>query len=270
MRQFTVIAAVVVAAAIVPAWADWNPGDDHKMHFPQLPDHDGWDVAWQELNGEPLTLADDWTCSQSGPVNDVHFWFSSEGDEFDGDISWFRNGIVALSIWSNDPGDAQNYSRPKQQQWQWDTGLSEGDMTIRLYDTGNQGWTWPDEPGAAVPDDHQQIWQMNITNLPDPFWQNKGDVYWLSIHLNPAGPQGEMGPAIGWKTADTDRYPEPYTGNHYLDDAVWAEGDVPPDEWFELRDPLTDESLDLAFVITPEPATMTLLALGGLALLRRR
>ena len=38
----------------------------------------------------------------------------------------------------------------------------------------------------------------------------------------------------------------------------------------ELRDPFTGESLDLAFVITPEPATLGLLALGALLCLRQR
>ena len=43
--------------------------------------------------------------------------------------------------------------------------------------------------------------------------------------------------------------------------------------WQELWDPRTDipaVSLDMAFVITPEPATLGLLLLGGLALLLRK
>ena len=32
--------------------------------------------------------------------------------------------------------------------------------------------------------------------------------------------------------------------------------------WAELRDPFTGESLDLSFVITPEPASLALMALG--------
>jgi len=50
----------------------WQPGDDHKMHFPQLPDEDGWDVNATY----PIILADDWECSESGYVKDVHFWGS--------------------------------------------------------------------------------------------------------------------------------------------------------------------------------------------------
>lgn len=42
-------------------------------------------------------------------------------------------------------------------------------------------------------------------------------------------------------------------------------------DWRPLIDPINGESLDLAFVITPEPATIGLLAVGaGMALLRKR
>jgi hypothetical protein len=36
-------------------------------------------------------------------------------------------------------------------------------------------------------------------------------------------------------------------------DAVWR---ILGEEWNELIDPITSESMDLAFVITPEPATV--------------
>ena len=64
----------------------------------------------------------------------------------------------------------------------------------------------------------------------------------------------------GWKTSQ----------NHWNDDAVWPSVSALQVTWHELRDPITQESLDLAFVITAEPATLGLLLLGGLALLRRR
>jgi Dockerin type I domain len=45
---------------------------DHKMHYPQLPDETGWDVNATY----PLVLADDWECSETGYVKDIHFWGS--------------------------------------------------------------------------------------------------------------------------------------------------------------------------------------------------
>jgi hypothetical protein len=51
------------------AIADWEPSDGHKMHFPQMPDPVGWDVNFHDFY-----LADDWRCSETGPVTDIHFW----------------------------------------------------------------------------------------------------------------------------------------------------------------------------------------------------
>ena len=68
-----VLAVVFVLAA--PAVADWDPADGHKMHFPQLPDPNGWDV-----NVTADTMYDDWKCGGTGPVSDVHFWTSWQND----------------------------------------------------------------------------------------------------------------------------------------------------------------------------------------------
>jgi hypothetical protein len=62
----------------------WQPEDGHKMHYPQLPDETGWDV-----NGSlPLILADDWQCSETGPVKDIHWWGSWK-DGIEGQINGF-------------------------------------------------------------------------------------------------------------------------------------------------------------------------------------
>ncbi len=50
----------------------WSPGDEHKMHYPQLPDEAGWDVNATA----PIVLADDWRCSETGWVKDIHWWGS--------------------------------------------------------------------------------------------------------------------------------------------------------------------------------------------------
>ena len=71
------IPLLCLAVFTLPAWADWQPGDGHKMHFPQLPDENGWDVK----GCEGICLADDWECSESGPVTDIHFWGSWKNGE---------------------------------------------------------------------------------------------------------------------------------------------------------------------------------------------
>jgi hypothetical protein len=92
------------------AVADWDPEDGHKMHWPQLPDPNGWDVyCTAGLTQWPdVCLADDWECSETGWIKDVHLWGSWWHDNV-GEIDHFVIGIA-----ENIPEDPpQNpYSKP--------------------------------------------------------------------------------------------------------------------------------------------------------------
>jgi len=233
------IALVVVAA---PALADWDPGDGHKMHFPQLPDPTGFDVDFRS----PTVLADDWLCSETGAVKDIHFWFSARGDWLD--LSQpLEDQIfnIHVSVHSNIPADVGGipFSRPGTLLWQRDYPVTA--VTIRNYGSGDQSW-YDAVTGEVIVNDHQRIFQCNITDIREPFYQKNGEIYWLDISISSLNP-------LGWKTADLLRYPDPYTGNHYEDDAVWR---VPTSGWQELffpEGPFAGTSMDLAFVITGEP-----------------
>ena len=87
---------MILASSSFVTMADWNPGDGHKMHFPQLPDEAGWDVyatAGLSDYGYPdICLADDWMCNESGPVTDIHFWGSWKGG-ITGTINGFQIAI---------------------------------------------------------------------------------------------------------------------------------------------------------------------------------
>ena len=82
----------VLLLVVAPAWADWDPNNsnpkqatNHKMHYPQMPDPNGWDV--DVTTG---FVADDWRCSQSGPVDDIHFWISAKGDNWGNGIDFIE------------------------------------------------------------------------------------------------------------------------------------------------------------------------------------
>lgn len=243
--RYTIWAMLAVTCWVSLAAADWDPGDGHKMHFPQLPDPNGWGVEWNL--GKPL--ADDWTCTQTGPVTDIHLWYAREND---GDLGGFDT--IGVQIYADDRSGP--YSQPGDLLWEYT--FTEGDedfCDVRLYGQGDQGWYDPAE-GWYEEHNHQNIYQLNITDLSnhpnlDPFIQQEGEIYWLSVDVYPWSTD------LGWKTSL----------DHHEDDAVWYD---PADGWQELLDPITGESLDLAFVITPEPATLTLLGLGSIAALRRR
>jgi len=252
MRKTLLTPLLIVGVAFMtaPAQADWDPGDGHKMHHPQLPDPTGWDID--------ITrgfVADDWMCSETGPVNDIHFWMSWQG----GNVGVIEG--VQARIWSDAPAGSnpqEPWSQPDQLLWEH---IFWNGFTVREPPGfGEQGWYTPAEWNDGIepimnPTDHLEYYQVNIDDvsaITEPFQQVRDTVYWLELHIIPATPNTYA----GWKTSL----------DHWNDDAVYEV----MQEHLELIDPITGLSLDMAFVITPEPATLALLTLGGLALIRRR
>lgn len=244
LRTMTLCALVGLFFAAAPAAADWYTGDGHKMHFPQLPDPFGWDV-----NGvTPMMLADDWQCSETGPVTDIHVWGSWHQD-IPGVITEVRVGIYDNI--PEDPTNPDSYSQPGALLWAQSFGTSQLAI-IDPYGSGDQGWYDP-ATGVVLQNDHSNFHQINIENITDPFIQTFDEIYWLEYSV-----MVEDGAQWGWKTSL----------DHFMDNAVWSQPGV---GWQELYDPIITppQQLDLAFVITPEPGTLGLLVFGALALVRR-
>lgn len=264
MRKLAGISIIVLLLAGTTALADWDPiysSDgtriiNHKMHYPQLPDPFGWDVSFS--NGP---LGDDWKCSQTGYVDDIHMWVSFREENIPS-----PEAVVAgsVEIWSNVPaGPDAAYSHPGEPLWGMGIDTNMPNVKMRLGGTGQQGWL---EPGQAAPgvtlNDHFTFYQINIDPIGlagiEPFWQDEGEIYWLVSHLFVDDPVGTEPIEIGWKTSL----------QHFEDDGVYWTDFFPG--WEPLYDPLTFETLDLAFVITPEPATLAVLLIGGFLGLARR
>jgi len=224
LKFFVVCALAFAFFFSVSVQADWKTGDPHKMHFPQLPDEDGWNVNATQ----PLVLADDWRCSETGWVKDIHFW----GSWKHGQTGQIVNFV--LSIHDNLPADpCIPYSRPGKTLWERYIYDFE---PVPIDPTTDEGWYDP-STGEAIHPDHSNYFQYNIfLNEEDWFWQEKGKIYWLNISAVLVDP---IETQWGWKS----------TEDHFMDDAVWAyQGDLNWQDMFEPNDPDMDN-----FSITINP-----------------
>jgi hypothetical protein len=202
--------------------------------------------------------ADDFLCTQSTPITDIHFaGWSTNGNQ---QIQSFR-----ITFWSDFPRTPNDESHPYELVY---------DQTI----------------GPADPEDpYKRGWQDNgdgtfRINLPENLWFNQNGtstnpiVYWIGIQ----GVMVEDSYSDSFYWNFVDQYVAPLWG----DDASFTSEYFEYLPWYNWGWPTTDQpalydgpfpegwvkSADMAFALSaiPEPATICLLGLGALSLLRRK
>jgi len=230
LRFLLVACGLLLGGIGPPVLADWQPADGHKMHFPQLPNQAGWDVN----ASNPIVLADDWRCSQTGLIKDIHFW-GSWMHGMDGQIISFT-----LSIHADIPANPPTipYSRPGATLWERVIPITQV-VVVPITTPMMEGWYDP-STGAWFANDHNMYYQYNVF-LQEADWypQDSGTIYWLNVSATLASPSAVK---WGWKS----------TLNHWNDDAVWAQWGML--NWTDMREPPSfSQSLDLSFVINGGP-----------------
>jgi C1A family cysteine protease len=150
-----------------------NEPEDHKMHYPQYPDPGGWDVNFTY----PHRIGDDWMCTETGLVEDFHFWVSWKGDMVPEDF-----GVTfQVQIFSDIPADPDNplsYSRPGT--LLWDRDFAPDMYMYEWVFEHPQGWYDPFIPEHQIWD-HHNCYRIDIEDFPEPFMQEEGTIYWLVI-----------------------------------------------------------------------------------------
>ncbi|MBI9036990.1 MAG: T9SS type A sorting domain-containing protein [Bacteroidales bacterium] len=199
----------------------------------QFPDPNGWDINMTT----PAKLGDDWICIEDGPINGFHFWVSWLNDiipdEFENVIEHFE-----ISIYSDIPAEQSptGYSMPGD--ILWNRNFVPGEFSYHPAFDNIQGWFNP-YSGNHDPMNHQACYRIDIEGVEDPFIQEEGTIYWLVINSSLTSDDFKL----GWKTSI----------EHWNDNAVYCD-QVGTIDWYELYDPVTQDILDLAFVLTGTPS----------------
>ena len=181
-------------------------------------------------------VADDFLCTATGPITDVH-WYGGY-------------------FWVEGPNQIRGFNI----RFYLDDGKNgAGRPGSLVYDTvyaGNANETDTGQYGG----DGFKIWQYAL-NI-EPFWQYKDHRYWLSVSVLPGWDPFPNAQYWGWRNAPTvtgNQAVQAFYGDHQ---AMWAGA--------------SQTGYDMAFSLTtvPEPGAVTalaglLLGLGGIVLRRK-
>lgn len=185
-----------------------------------------------------VQLADDFQCTETGPITDLHLWTSFFHDGTpDGGLTSL---VFTLRLYADVPTDQQNpYSHPGDLLW-IRTCAPGTYQAARIAASTYEWWHNPGQDYWEYPGD-SQVYQFDfIVPEEDTFVQKKGTIYWLGVTYEKSVPDQSV---MGWKSSP----------NHWNDDACWLDGTI----WRELRyggaHPLKGQSMDLAFAVTGIP-----------------
>lgn len=232
-----VLAAILCTGGIV--LADWDVGDP-ALHY-QLPDSDGWSVYGDGGAVAPVQLADNWTATTTSPITGIYFWGGWNYDQIGSMVE------INVQILSNDTSGA--FDKPSTQLWEHT--FSPGDYTSRYYSYISQGF-YDTRSNDCDADNHNELFQYCLNEIPDPYTQQAGSTYWFVISTDVEGG------LWGWNTAASS------VGSSAV---FWDDNNT---QWVQLMESGGSIPMDMAFVLTPEPATILLLGLGTVMLRRVR
>ncbi len=146
----------LVGLLVTPAMADW----DHPFKVDQLYPVSSWGAfSHIDTDSDPVwapQIADDWLCTQSEWVTDLHLnGWSQYGPTW---VDAFH-----ITIWNDVPAGPDDESHPGYL-------MAEFDVFPDEIEGPSEGFHY---------DDVDDIWAINFPEA-DWFWQEEGNIYWIS------------------------------------------------------------------------------------------
>jgi hypothetical protein len=197
-----------------------------------------------DVNDTDNLLADDFQCTASGPITDIHIWGSFNNDILPAEGP---DGLTfTISIWSDVPkGVDADYSHPGEMLWT-KTFAPYQYMAAQVWHVQEGEWWHDPLPMTWVHPGDYNIYQFDFYPPPtESFVQVEGTIYWLSVQY---AYEGESDFEFGWKT----------TPDKFNDDACYWDPTLAPVFWKDMiygpTHERADESLELSFALSGEEA----------------
>jgi hypothetical protein len=215
----------------------------NTIKYVQPPNLAGFDVS----DSLGYVLADDFVCSNTGPITDIHIW-GSWLSNVHGTITNFVLGIYSDVAATTNAGGLVTPSHPGN--LLWTEQFAQGQFAETDLGASQESFISPASVNVIGPD--SQIWYYCFVPT-DPFTQTGSIsapvVYWLAAYAEGQsfGPQYDETPQYGWKTTFTVQNDasvnSPWPGVMPPGGAPWTVTTTP------ANSPEGVQPLDLAFML---------------------
>lgn len=213
------------------------------VKYLQPPNLAGYDIS----DGSGFVLADDFVCTNTGPITDIHIW-GSWLDDVHGVITNFIIGIYSDVPAGTNATGAPTPSHPGD--LLWSESFAIGQFTETIDTVGQEHFISPASVDILGPDTNVWFYCFYPTN---PFTQTGSatspTTYWLAVYAQGIfGPPLAATPQFGWKTTpivqnDVSVFTQ-WTGGLPPAGAPWKTNSTP------ASSPAGAQPLDLAFMLT--------------------
>ena len=193
----------------------------------------------------PVSVADDFLCTTTGPLTSISIWSSFFEYQLPGRGADSIRFTLSIHRDTGRPGQVL-----------WSRQFQTGEYGLGVFaENLREGWYAPAlEPSSYQPLGDTVCWKYDFSIDPNDAFIQQGapdnpTVYWLSVQAFIVHPPGSIATRFGWKTS-----PDNWNAG-----AVWAPGEGLPfdsDSWRRLAypdgHPLGGENIDLAFELSTQ------------------